>query len=513
MRHATPCLQPVFARAGALLLLVAFLFGSGARASQAADGLTLRTIDAETDQLVPARAVLERADGRPQAVRRALPAGVGFVVHGSQPLPVPAGAYRFRVIRGPEYRVMSGHFSLDRDAEDSHDVPLRRMCDMKAEGWWSGDPIVTANPQQLPLLMQSEDLHFAGCLEASKPSAIPLDSGLPAAGPDVAWGPLTIRRDLAADDHGLALIGVADDFQLPDSPVSSDTIRAAARAPVQAVVVENPTAWDLPIWLASGQVDAVVVLGDWLRLDRKIKAIPQGRPPVGVGFNDALGPGRWAERVYWQMLEAGFEIAAWGASTSRLKKHPVGYCRTYAFTGEDPPEQSAWWQAAVEGKTVATNGPMLRPTLGGYPPGHQFTATAGQTLQLQVELQLTVRDPVEYLEVIHNGEVFYSAPLREFAEANGIIPKLHVKESGWVLVRIVTLHEDHFRAAISAPWYIRFDGQKRISREAVTFFQDWLSAREAELARLPADQIPRHAPYVRAARTFWANQAEAANAP
>jgi hypothetical protein len=54
----------------------------------------------------------------------------------------------------------------------------------------------------------------------------------------------------------------------------------------------------------------------------------------------------------------------------------------------------------------------------------------------------------------------------EFAEAGGMIPELKIEQSGWVLVRVVTLHEDHFRAAISAPWYIRFDDTPRISRRA-----------------------------------------------
>ena len=162
------------------------------------------------------------------------------------------------------------------------------------------------------------------------------------------------------------------------------------------------------------------------------------------------------------------------------------------------------------GQSVATNGPLLRPKLGGKLPGHVFRGSSGEVLQLQPELTLSVRDPVEYLEVVHNGSVHYSARLDEFAKAGGVIPAMQIKESGWVTIRVVTLYEDHFRAAMSAPWYIDFDAKPRVQMESVDFFRRWLSDYEERLKRLPADELKRHVPYVRAARAFWAERAELA---
>jgi hypothetical protein len=143
--------------------------------------------------------------------------------------------------------------------------------------------------------------------------------------------------------------------------------------------------------------------------------------------------------------------------------------------------------------------------LGGQIPGHVFTATAGEALQLQPEMRLAVRDSVDYLDVVHNGQVHYSAKLDEFAKGGGVIPPLVVKESGWVVMRVVTGFEDHYRVAMSAPWHIEFDGQRRVTPEAVTFFRDWLSEYESRLKKLPADQLRRHIPYVQAARAFWSS--------
>jgi hypothetical protein len=123
-----------------------------------------------------------------------------------------------------------------------------------------------------------------------------------------------------------------------------------------------------------------------------------------------------------------------------------------------------------------------------------------------------VRDPVEYLEVVHNGEIFYSARLDEFAKTGGMIPPMKIDKSGWVLVRVITQHEDHFRAAISAPWFIDFDNQPRISRKAVEYFGAWLNDCENELKKLPAEQLATFIEPVQAARQFWRQRLKDANA-
>ena len=501
----------------AILLVIAVAMAP--RIARAGGSFTLTAVDEKTEQPVPTRLVFGRADGRKQIIRRTVPAGIGFVLDREQLLAVPAGAYTFQMIRGPEYRIITGNFSLDRDASDTHSVDLPPMCDMASEGWWSGDPAVTPAMRLLPLLMQSEDLHFAGRVGDDPKTQIPLDRPLPAAGPDVDWGPIEIRSDLFADPHGLLLVGTPVGFAPPRSAVSSDTIRAAVRQRVPGVVVENPFAWDLPVWLASKRIDGLFLMGDWLRLDRKIKTIKNGRPPTQVGFLDEQGPGRWAEQVYWHVLNSGLRIAPLAGSGSQSSAHPVGYCRTYVHAPVEtsaaeagPMSSEQWWEGAFAGRSVVTNGPMLRPTLGGQLPGHVFTATAGEALEMSVEMNLASRDPVEYLEVVHNGKIFYSARLDEFAKAGGVIPPLRIEASGWVLVRVVTLFEDHWRAAVSAPWYVEFDGQRRISATSVQFFRDWLADREAMLSKRPADEVAAHATYIRAARTFWQQQAAAANA-
>ena len=142
-------------------------------------------------------------------------------------------------------------------------------------------------------------------------------------------------------------------------------------------------------------------------------------------------------------------------------------------------------------------------------PGYTFVSD-GESLQVQPEIQLAVRDPVDYLNVIHNGEVHYSAKLDEFAKAGGKIPPLTLKESGWVMIRIATLYEGHYRVAFSAPWYIQFHGQPRIQQESVQFFQAWLRDYETRLKKQPKSELSKHVPSIQSARAFWEEKMNAA---
>ena len=509
----------------------------------AGGSLTVSVREEADDQPVITRVVIQRSEdpNRRVVVRRTVPAGIGFVLDRSAVLSLNDGQYRFRMIRGPEYRIISGNFALERTSLDDHAVALPRMVNMLQEGWTSGDCCVPASPYSLPLRMASEDLHLAAVLGHMDAKPIAGRSDDEPLGNEPSW-----IDERAIHESGLVFYRFGDsphnepeepkpeepkpEEPKPEEPKPLVASSGSSALPVERLVkegsadevriaIENPFAWPLPVWLASGQIDGFFLLGDWLRLDRHIVSISDGRGPQGVttGGNKAIG--RWAEQIYWNLLEAGFRIPPLAGAGDQGRDTPVGYNRLYVgessrdyadgkLEARPVESQQHWWAAAWRGQSVATNGPLLRPRLGGEIPGHVFEATAGEVLQLQPELQLAVRDPVEYLEVIHNGKVHYSARLDEFAKAGGLIPPVMAKESGWVTIRVVTLYEEHFRAAMSAPWYIEFDGKPRVTTKAVDFFGEWLGDYEARLKRLPPQELQRHVPYVRAARNFWARKAE-----
>lgn len=494
-----------------------FVFLALAGQAMAAGGsLTLSAEDETSGEPVITRVEISRPDlpGKRLPIRKTVPAGIGVVLDKEVELSLADAAYQFRMIRGPEYRIISGTFTLEKTSLDQHAVQLPRMVDMLGKGWTSGDCCVPAKPYSLPLRMASEDLHVAAALGHVDPKPIPGRDRDDPPENDPSW----IREDVQEVD-GLVFYGQTEGNESSVSKaLPIERIVKAAKSDQTRVAIENPFAWPLPVWIASQKVDGIFLLGDWLRLDRSVNSIKNGRRPEGPSVGNKKAVGRWAERIYWNLLESGIRLPPLAGSGDDAQATPVGYNRLYVanpvpqskrdmnFVAGRVATSEQWWNAAWRGQSVATNGPLLRPQLGGEIPGHVFQASSGEVLQLQPELTLAVRDPVEYLEVIHNGRVHYSARLDEFAKAGGVIPPIMVKESSWVTMRVVTLYEDHFRAAMSAPWYIDFDGKPRVTERGVAFFQKWLSEYEERLKQLPSDELKRHVPYVRAARAFWAGR-------
>lgn len=493
-----------------MLSLVATIFAAGV-ACAAGGELTLKVEEESDLSATITRAEIWRGQpgGKLMPIRRVVPAGVGVVLDRNVKLALPDGSYSFRMTRGPEYRIVTGTFALEDTSSDTHAVQLPRMIDMLSKGWVSGDCLVVASQESLPLRMASEDLHMATTLGHVPAKPVPYrDSDDPIKN-DPAW-----VETGAAHFDGLAFYGEGT-FNDKDLIPVQRMIAAKKDASVR-VAIENPFAWPLPVWLASQRVDGMFLLGDWLRLDRKVLTVKNGRRP-GTSFGGGQAVGLWAEDIYRHVLDAGIQMPPLAGGGSDSARTPVGYNRLYVGKPSNEYQESnldtepvgsaqEWWQAAWSGHSVATNGPLMRPALDGFLPGHVFDATAGDSLELQPELSLSTRDAVEYIEVVHNNRVHYSGRLKDFAKAKGVIPKITVEKSGWVIIRVVTLHEDHLRAAISAPWYIRFDDQPRVGKESVEFFQSWLSDYEARLKRLPPEELKKHVPFIQAARKFWAQK-------
>ena len=453
-------------------------------------------------------------------IRQTVSAGLGVVVDRSVRLELPDGPYHFRIVRGPEYRIVGGNFVLEKTSLDEKTVSLPRMVDMQREGWLSGDCCVVPSSQSLPLRMASEDLHVAAVLGELPAKPIPHRDQ----DEKIKHEPTWIRADAAAH-QGLVFYGVDQALREKiKSANSSNHAIAVVGKNVESkklkIGVENPFAWELPIWLASHRVDGMFVFGDWLRLDKTIYRIREGRGDSSFSLRDPTQVGRYAERIYRHALDAGIRLVPLAGGGDQSDQTPVGYNRLYVCRAsnnggsettvaqpESPASPESWWDHVWAGSSVATNGPLLRPLLGGRLCGHTFEARSGEVLRLQPELNLTVRDPVDYLEVIHNNQVHYSARLDDFAKAGGKIPPIETKESGWVMMRVLTRYEGHYRAAMTAPWWIEFDGETRVSPVSVQFFRDWLADYEERLTTVSPDEIDQQAPFVRAARRFWEQKA------
>ncbi|MFM7195108.1 MAG: hypothetical protein ACKOYP_10075, partial [Bacteroidota bacterium] len=136
------------------------------------------------------------------------------------------------------------------------------------------------------------------------------------------------------------------------------------------------------------------------------------------------------------------------------------------------------------GESYVTNGPLIGLVADGKQSGETLTlGQGGGTISYQAFLRSQV--PLEFFEVIWNGEVVARHTLldtKKFADVTG---KLKVKGPGWLLLRAgsTTAHPDlpdlYPFASTNPIWVETPEGSAYRSKEAATWFLPWINQIEA----------------------------------
>jgi TolB protein len=197
-----------------------------------------------------------------------------------------------------------------------------------------------------------------------------------------------------------------------------------------------------------------------------------------VGFSDH----RSTASVWYRLLNLGYRIPA-GAGTDAMANYaslrgPVGMNRVYARVSKGRLEVDAWLAALKNGRTFATNGPLLDFSLGSQEIGGELTLDAGQTA---VPFKATLRSivPVDHLEIVCNGHVAQSLSMnaaRDAADVSGAIP---LTESGWCVLRAWSDKAeypvlDNYVYATTSPIYVTVAGKAPRSAEDAKYFVAWI---------------------------------------
>ena len=555
----------------ALLLLVLLVCGSLPANAANRGELDLKVVDQETGEALPVRVHLRDARGRSVSSRAVSPHVIKMkdqlTIDGATRLALPLGDYLIEIEHGPAFRQRSGHFKVERNSVDQHTLTLPRIADLAREGWYAGDLMVARPVDDIPLLMRAEDLNVAVAITWTPQKNLWSNKPLPAA-PTEAVEPGRFFHPLAiADDRagGLILSVVAAAFPPeasfePEWPTPLDVVTAlrsgraerpiaaalvprdetdhragsaveqtaefaeprgnaavslpAAEANVVHVAAGTPFAWDLPVWVAHQAIDSVCVLHPSLQrdADERPKEDGKGKPRDLQKYGGGDGVGLWSRDIYYQLLNCGLRIPPSAASGSGTTDNPPGYNRVYVYCGPRF-EPRTWWDNLAAGKSVISNGPLLRPRVNGELPGHLFQVEEGQEVTLEIELTLSTREKIDYLEIVKNGRVAHNVRLDEFAKQNGRLPLVYFRESGWMLIRAVTSAENSYRYAASAPYYVQVGQQTRVSRAAAEFFRDWVYERAQKLAEPDPRRRRTILTQHRQAHDFWQALVDRANVP
>jgi hypothetical protein len=506
------------------LCLACLALACGAEFVGTAEGkggrLRLRVVDKKTQLPMAARIHLETIGGKPKRIPGAPFLHDHGVVEGDAILELPVGEYRFRIECGLEYLEGNGGFYLAKEADDTHTVELERFVDMSKDNWWSGDLWVARNREQMPLLMEADDLHFAACFEPTSKSVAAFPQ-TPAELQENYWLDVTNQAfNLSGGSllfHRMAKPLLPPVATAKSSWHSGELIVRASPKGSKLGCIADLASWDLPVWIASQRIASAVVLGPETLGEAWIKSKESRRPWDSVLFPPPHSSGRWREHIYYQLLECGLQIPPVAASASGESNLPVGSNRVYAHLSSVV-SATSWWDAVQEGKVVITNGPLMNPKVNGQAPGHVFKSPAGVSVRLEPELTLRTREPIAYLEIIKNGRTAHSISLQEWKDRSGRLPVVDFSESGWMAIRAVTDNPDAYRFAMSGPFYVQVGDQPRISRRAVDFFLEWeaerikpATAKQATAQKdLPGDVERR---FHDATVTFWERLKQKANTP
>ena len=500
-----------------MLLLFAVCWPAMPVSAARDDGvLTLNVANEQTGEPLAARLKLTNARGRPVRTR---PEGAavlkdGIYFAGDVALKLPRGEYQFLLEAGPEYRTRPGRFTISRRSQGEQQVTLLRRVDMVGEGYRAGDLDVQLPLDKLLMAMTARGVHFAPATtienDAGRCRTLKAVQGQPGqADAERQFGPW------AALDHrsggSLLLVGgkqAYDVCKLAADASSLETLRAGRDAEACNIAV-SPCAWDLPLWVASGQLDAIAIVNRFTGADRARDKSKNRRLSQDKRYRGRQGEARWGEAIFHHLLNCGIRIPPAAGSGAGANNNPIGANRTYVHCGETF-SPGAWLAGLKAGRTFVTNGPLLRTQVQGHPPGRVFELEKGETRDFQIALNLAFYEQaqVDYLEIIKDGTVAHEVRLDELAKQAGQLPPVSFDGSGWFLVRAVTNEPAYYQFASTGPYYVEANYEPRISRQSVQFFLDWIS--EAE-QRAGAGS-PAQAEW-QAARRFWQDLFDRANAP
>jgi hypothetical protein len=501
--------QPISSRLALAAIIAPLAVGPLLQAAQ----VTWTVQETGPGTVVPCRIHLADSAGRPVKAG-ALPFWRDhFVCDGKATLELAPGRYVFAIERGPEYFAVTGKFEVLAGQSLLLTNQLRRLADLAAEGWWSGDTHVHRELKDIELLMRAEDLHVAPVITWWNGKGPWASQPLPTA-PLVRFDGNRFYHLLGGEDErgGGALLY----FHLPaplelsgakrEFPPSLRFLQEAKRQPAPPTngatpvwaEIEKPFWWDTPVWLASGLADSVGIAHNHLQRGGMLDNEAWGRGRDRAQYPPAWGNGLWTQDIYYHILNTGFRLPPSAGSASGVLPNPVGYNRVYVqVNGELTHEK--WWEGLRAGRVFVSNGPLLRCRANGQWPGHIFKSE--RPIEVLLEGRLEARDRLAAVELIHNGRT------NRLALPQRVI--LH--ESGWFLVRAIADVTNTFRFASTGPWHVEIGAQPPpVQRASAQFFLDWVRARMAGLKPDAMDTSGEAVGSLRGAETFWQQKVAAA---
>jgi Tol biopolymer transport system component len=463
--------------------------------------LTLDIRD-EQGRSVPARVAVLGSDGRAAAPSsswmhaddgfdRGLKASETHYFHCPSrcTLEAPAGYTDIWVQRG--FRYLPWRQTVKLAAAEGRTVPVKlHLNDLPSSfgRWRSADLHVHMNyggayrntPEHLAKQAQAEDLDAVYNVIVNKEERVP-DIGYFRGTPDPAGSAETLimhSQEFHTSYWGhLGLLHLSDHMLTPDFSAYQHTALASPY-PFNGVVAD--------LAHAQGALVGYVHPFDWVIDPPKEKSLSDELPADVingkvdyieiVGFADHKS----TAEIWYRLLNLGFRLPA-GAGTDAMANYaslrgPVGMNRVFLDTGGEL-SPAALRKALKEGRTFASNGPLLGLEVDGKHPGD----TVGRKTAGKLRFRIALRSPVavDHLELVQNGRVVKAFALKGDRRNFDTAGELQVDTGGWLVLRAWNDGSDPqvldlYPYATTSPIYLDLPGGPSSVPSDADYFAAWL---------------------------------------
>ena len=404
-------------------------------------------------------------------------------------LDAPAGDTAIWVQRG--FRYLPWRQTVKLAAGEDRAVPVKlHLNDLPSSfgRWRSADLHVHMNyggayrntPEILARQAQAEDLDAVYNVIVNKEERVP-DIGYFRGTPDPVSSADTLimhSQEFHTSYWGhLGLLHLSDHVLTPDFSAYQHTALASPY-PYNGVVAD--------LAHAQGALVGYVHPFDWIIDPSKEKSLSNELPADVingkvdyieiVGFADHKA----TAEIWYRLLNLGFRLPA-GAGTDAMANYaslrgPVGMNRVFLDTGGDL-SPAALRKALKEGRTFASNGPLLGLEVDGKHPGD----TIGRKTASKLRYRIALRSPVsvDHLELVQNGRVVKAFTLKGYRQNLDAAGELHVDTGGWLVLRAWNDGSDPqvldlYPYATTSPIYVDLPGTPLSVPSDAAYFASWL---------------------------------------
>ena len=213
------------------------------------------------------------------------------------------------------------------------------------------------------------------------------------------------------------------------------------------------SARELPVDLALGEVDAMDV----------------------VSNVDELA----AMEIWYRLLNCGFRLAISAGTdsfTNVADHYTPGGGRVYVHSG-NPLQLDGWVRAYKQGRSFASNGPVVMLTVNGKEPGDDLQFPDGAKPRVRVKATVQTQIPLDKVEVVVNGKPVISRNAGDRTQIE-IDEEVPLDGTSWIAARAIgpwhrLVLNDIQTFAHTSPVYVRTGSKRLVVPSDAAFYEEW----------------------------------------